>query len=229
MNHRRIEIVSGVAIAMLPNMRPLLFQRRLILAAIVFATAVEWAQPSGAAAGTVVIRFNALEASGTTATSLGSTYQEQGFTFSVPSGPGSALRAFQSGSTNYAGSAALSSVYLPTVTLVRDHGALFDLVEINIAETSPDALPATRTILFSGTKQDNSIVNTNVTLDSVWGFQAFPLPGFTGLTKLEWVGEDNGLYQVDNITLNIVPEPSTGILLATIVPILWWRFALASR
>jgi hypothetical protein len=160
----------------------------------------------------VVLDFESLSTPGTGCTHIGPSYSEDGFNLQpVPSGE---LYHFNSDDENFASSTALFHMAMgagiPDTMLTHADGLPFDLLSLDISEPRPDWLSVGVTLI--GTKSDNSTVTSSFTLDGVFGFETLTLETFTDLVALR-LTQDFDPYQYDNITLDVIPEPATILLL----------------
>lgn len=163
---------------------------------------------SAACAQTVTVTFEDLARPGTGYTSVGPVYTSQGYVF-TDSGFGGFVAA-QTGSASFAGSTGLSGAPGGVRTLRRSDGGVFALSSIDLSlftNGDPD-VPVT----YMGTRADQSTVTQSVDVDE-FGFEAYPLTGFTDLTQVTFGSVPAGRYQFDNVVLSAapaaVPEPST--------------------
>jgi hypothetical protein len=157
----------------------------------------------GTSAGSVVMDFESLAASGPTFTFV-STYSEDGFTLVDPDNGGSqAFGAPQTQNDFYQGSTSLVNNTPGDVTvLTKDDGGTFTAASIDIAElVVTDLRP--RDVNFTGTRADGSTVTATLTTDEVAGFETFTFQGFTDLVSLSWV-QAPPFHQFDNIVLDPV-------------------------
>jgi len=159
-------------------------------------------------AGIVVLDFESLSTPGTGYTCIGLSYSEDSFNLeAVPSGE---LCYFHTEHESFAGSTALYHRALggyPDTMLTHADGLPFDLLSLDISEPRPDWLSVGVSLI--GTKSDNSTVTSSFTLDGVFGFEMHTLETFTDLIELRLVGQS---YQYDNITFDVIPEPTTIVL-----------------
>jgi len=179
---------------------------RIVVAVAIFLGA------SVADANTVTLDFESLTTSGTGYSGLGVSYTEQGFGFEAY--PTGGLYHYHSDDEHFAGSTALFHMQMggtSNTLLTERDGLVFDLVSLDLSEIRPDASSVSAVLV--GTKGDSSTVSTSLTLDGVFGFETFTLQGFTNLTELR-LEDDIAMFQYDNITVNVIPEPTTVSLLA---------------
>jgi len=159
----------------------------------------------------VVLDFESLSTPGTGYTYLGPSYIEDGF--NLQADPGGGLYYYHSDDENFAGSTALFHMQPGGVTntmLTQANGLTFDLLSIDLSEGLSDRLDVQLTLI--GTKSDNSTVVSSLTLDGVFGFETNTLETFTDLIAVKLTHVFNS-YQYDNITLDVIPEPATLLLL----------------
>lgn len=179
---------------------------RIVVAVAIFLGA------SVADANTVTLDFESLTTPGTGYSGLGLSYTEQGFDFEAyPTGE---LYYYHSDDEHFAGSTGLFHMQMggtSNTLLTQGDGLMFDLVSLDLSEIRPDASSAS--VVLVGTKGDSSTVSMSLTLDGVFGYETFALPGFTNLTELR-LEDDIAMFQYDNITVSVIPEPTTVSLLA---------------
>lgn len=123
--------------------------------------------------------------------------------------------------TNYAGSLGLYTNYWPlTVTLTKDDNNPFDMYSIDLSRMGLLAqygAPGIRSVIFTGTKSDNTTVTQTFTYGEAVAFQTFLFNSdFKGLKSLSWApasqtSDVNGVgvqyYQFDNITMYPLGAP----------------------
>ncbi|MGD8321594.1 MAG: hypothetical protein PVJ02_14115, partial [Gemmatimonadota bacterium] len=139
----------------------------------------------GTSAGSVVMDFESLAASGVTQ-SVMSSYSEDGFTLVDPANSGDAFMAFLDGPMFLGSIALLNATPGNTTVLAKDDGGTFTAVSIDIAELALSDLRP-RDVNFTGTRADGSTVTATLTTDGVAGFETFTFEGFTDLVSLSWV------------------------------------------
>ena len=146
-------------------------------------------------------------------TTLIPSYEEEGFT-TFPSS-GLPLVGDMTANRPQNGTAYIQVLSGQTFDVYSSSGGLFDALSVDLAEYS--TLFATpQTISFTGTLDGGATVNTSFQLDGNLGvtgiadFETFSFPAtFTSLTNLR---ANTGLFSLDNITLQAVPEVSTTVL-----------------
>ena len=181
----------------------------LALAALVLLTA------SAAHAQTVTVTFEDLAQPGSGYTSVGPSYTSQGYVF-TDSGPGGFLAAQTGNSISYAGSTGLSGAPGGVRTLRRSDGGAFTLSSLDLslfARSDPNL-----SVTYTGTKTDQSTVMQTVVVDA-FGFETYPLNGFSGLTQVTFGSAASARYQFDNVVLSAapVPEASTTVSLGLLL------------
>jgi hypothetical protein len=102
--------------------------------------------------------------------------------------------------------------------------APFTLDSIDLAQYNTPQTPGTFTVLFTGTRADNSTVTETFTVNRVAGtpiLQTFNFSGFTNVVHVDFTQGVTGSsltgagYQFDNVVINetsAVPEPGTMLL-----------------
>lgn len=129
------------------------------------------------------------------------------------------------------GTTYLHAAFTQSLRFSSINGSLFSLVSVDLAEYStvvPDAV----TVHFIGYRPDGSIVTTDFTTDGIIDgtgpladFQTFNFQGFTGLSRVEIPTFG---WSLDNLIVNQIPEPTTGVLLIGSGFLLWLK-QLAKR
>jgi PEP-CTERM motif len=195
-----------------------------------------------AQADTVTLNFEDLSLPTTGLASLGVPYDSEGYT--LVSTSGFSVRGPGTDSTNYTPDPSQGSGVVTTslaefapgsITLVRDDGAAFDLVSIDLARefrlNTPDVGQAYPQVTFTGTTGGGTVTQT-FTADQVdFYFRTFAFSSaFTNLLSVSWVqppftsgtpsNPAPGLHQFDNLVLSTtVPEPSSLMLMGSAVAI----------
>ena len=196
-----------------------------------------------AQAGTVTLNFEDLSLPATGLGSLGVPYDSQGYT--LVSTSGFSVRGPGTDSANYTPDTSQGSGVVTTslaafapgsMTLIRDDGAAFDLVSIDLARefrfNTPDVGQGYPQVTFTGTTAGGGTVTQTFTADQVdFYFRTFTFSSaFTNLLAVSWdqppftsgtpTNPAPGLHQFDNVVLSTsVPEPSSVVLLGSAVAI----------
>jgi hypothetical protein len=196
-----------------------------------------------AQAGTVTLNFEDLSLPPTGLGSLGVPYDSQGYT--LVSNSGFSVRGPGTDSANYTPDTSQGSGVVTTslaafapgsMTLVRDDGAAFDLVSIDLARefrfNTPDVGQGYPQVTFTGTTAGGGTVTQTFTADQVdFYFRTFTFSStFTNLLAVSWdqppftsgtpTNPAPGLHQFDNVVLSTsVPEPSSFVLLGSAVAV----------
>jgi len=165
-------------------------------------------------AGAVTLDFQSLEQVNAAVNNVGTSYSEDGFTFTKGGAEPFDFAVFGTLESRYPGSTALFNNTVSGLTkLTRDGGGVFSIETIDLANLNGTG---TVTVTFTGTKLDLSTVVQAFTFDSFGALTTFSFdPGFVNLASLEW-GQDAPFHQFDNLVVNEgapVPEPSTLLLL----------------
>ena len=154
---------------------------------------------------------------------VGPVYTEDGF--NVRNLDSNLISAFISpkpaDSARYTGTAALFADTADTasIELTAVGGGEFDLLSIDISELGLDR-PGGISVMFVGTKANNSTVSQTFSSDVTFGMETFTLsPIFTALVSVKWEqGPYPNYHQFDNIVLSTSPVP---------VPAAIWLFGTA--
>ena len=117
---------------------------------------------------------------------------------------------WQTGSTNFAGSTALNPFFNDTHTFQRIDGLPFNLLSLDYAEH--DTNLSVGTITFTGNFVGGGSISKDVTTDGVFGFESATFAGFNNLSSVVFLTNAEG-FQLDNISVTAVPEPSSAALL----------------
>lgn len=175
---------------------------------------------SSSAYGSTIINFSSLSQSGSTFSSVGSSYVQQGFTFAS-----SSLYTWEASSPNLPGlntaDTSLFEFYAGETTSVTDAGdAPFTLDSIDLAPLLAGGT-GTFDVTFTGTLADSSTVSQTFTVSNTAGLQTFDFSDFTNVVSVSFeqgtnIGffedQDTG-YQFDNLVIassaSSVPEPGS--------------------
>jgi hypothetical protein len=195
-----------------------------------------------AQAGTVTLNFEDLSLP-PTGLSSAVAYDSQGYDlvstsgFSVR-GPGTDSANYTPDTSQGSGvvTTSLASFAPASITLIRDDGAAFDMVSIDLARefrfNTPDVGQGYPQITFTGTTTGGGTVTQTFTADQVdFYFRTFDFSSaFTNLLSVSWdqppftsgtpSNPAPGLHQFDNLVLSTsVPEPSSVVLLGSAIVI----------
>jgi hypothetical protein len=178
------------------------------------------------------INFAGLSQPGSGSTALGNSVTQQGFTFTdLLNGPyGNGFSVWQASSPDLPGlSTANTSLFETfagsTTKLTAASNAPFTLNQIDLAQYNSPLTPGTFTVLFTGTRADNSTVTQTLTVNRVAGapvLQTFVFSNFSNVVRVDFMqgisgGSPTGTgYQFDNVVINAAttPEPGTMLLSA---------------
>lgn len=126
------------------------------------------------------------------------------------------------------GSAYLQTSLGDSLAFSFTNGSLFDLLSVDLAEYST-VVPNAVTVPFIGYRQNGSTVSAAFTTDGIIDgtgpladFQTFTFgPEFSGLMRVEIPTYG---WSLDNLVVNVVPEPGSYVLLSAGGLLLWvWR------
>jgi hypothetical protein len=184
---------------------------------------------TGVAAQGTTINFSSLSQSGTGITTEGTSYTQQGFTFS---GNSSTLAVWQASSSNLpalsASDTSLFQYFAAATTTLTDAGnAAFTLNSIDLAPLIAGG-SGTFTVTFVGTHADHTTVMQTFTVSdgTPAALQLFDLSGFSNVVSVSFAqGTNSGFFaaqdtafQFDDVVLNAAatgtPEPGSLSLLA---------------
>ena len=158
---------------------------------------------------------------------------QQGFTFTdlLNGGPsGSGFSVWQASSPDLpelstANTSLFETFAGSTTELTAAAHAAFTLNQIDLAQYNAPQTPGTFTVLFTGTRADNSTVTQTLTVNRVAGapvLQTFVFSNFSNVVRVDFTQGATGTsltgagYQFDNVVINAAtnPEPSTMLLSA---------------
>lgn len=162
------------------------------------------------AAGATTITFDSLDRPTADFITL-TSYQEQGFQITAPSGV--FYNAGQGRSAWYFGSASLFKNFGETI-LSRIDGGVFSFQSIHLAPLST-YYGSGATVTFVGNLHGGGSVTESFTVTRPDGFQTFTLDGFDNLDSVSW-NQAAPYHQFDNLVLDQaadVPEPTVLALL----------------
>jgi hypothetical protein len=120
---------------------------------------------------------------------------------------------FKTGSPHFAGSTALAPYIGETHTFQRIDGLPFNLLSFDYSEH--DTFSAAGTVTFTGNFVGGGSISKDVTTDGVFGFESATFAGFNNLSSVvfSYPGTNGVYFQLDNISVTAVPEPSSAALL----------------
>jgi hypothetical protein len=160
----------------------------------------------------VTIDFESLEVAGYGNTGVPSPYAEDGFELVALPGPsGGHFQFFETLNPLYPGSTALF-FGLPGMSarLESASGAPFSVVSVDLSliESGGGFVAFTGYPASGGTVSQEFYVPTgDINLTT------FAFSGFENLARLEWSEEFHLGHQLDNLVVQVVPEPASGLLL----------------
>jgi hypothetical protein len=98
-----------------------------------------------------------------------------------------------------------------SITMTESSNRSFDLLSINYAGDS-SITPAATSLLVTGFFSAGGSTSTTLPISGT-GFLSSTLTGFTNLSSVVFDGTGGGgAFALDNITVSVVPEPSTCVL-----------------
>ena len=158
----------------------------------------------------VIIDFQSLEQAGSGIFDVGTTYSEDGFTFTEGAGDAFPFAVFGTAETRYPGSTALfNNTINGSITLTKDGGGLFSIASIDLANLNGSGNVS---VTFTGTYADLTTTQQIFNFDSFQALSTFAFnSSFTGLSSLQW-SQASPFHQFDNVTLDEVPEPASLML-----------------
>jgi len=186
--------------------------------------------------GATTISFAGLSLPGNGATSAGTTYTQQGFTFTdLLNGVGTGFAIWDASSPNLPGlSAANTSLFEffanSTTELTQTGNTAFTLNSIDLAQYNDLQSAGTYTVSFTGTHADSTTVSQSFTVTRVAGtpvLQTFTFSNFANVVKVDFtqgVAASGTAYQFDNVVVNataVTPEPGTFLVGAMSLVGLW--------
>jgi hypothetical protein len=124
---------------------------------------------------------------------------------------GNDYQIYQTGSPNFAGSTALFPYVDETHTFQRIDGLPFNLLSFDYSEYYASSLAGT--VTFTGNFVGGGSISKDVTSDGVFGFESATFAGFNNLSSVVFSTNVVG-FQLDNISVTAVPEPSSLALLS---------------
>ena len=160
----------------------------------------------------VIIDFQSLEQAGDDVVNVGTTYAEDGFTFTQGAGDPFPFAVYGTAEARYPGSTALfNNTVNGSIILTKDGGGLFSISSIDLANLN---IPINTSVTFTGTYADATTTQQIFNFDSFGALSTFAFnPSFTGLSSLQWT-QDSPFHQFDNLVLDEVqvPEPASLLL-----------------
>jgi hypothetical protein len=165
----------------------------------------------------VIIDFQSLEQLGDAFFNVGTSYSEDGFTFTQGPAEPFQLAVFGNAESRYPGSTALfNNTVGGSITLTKDGGGLFSISSIDLANLNSQTDVS---VTFTGTYADLTTTQQIFNFNSFQALSTFAFnPSFSGLTSLRWT-QDSPFHQFDNVTLDgdEVPEPTSLLLVGMAV------------
>jgi hypothetical protein len=167
-----------------------------------------------------VIDFESLYSEGTGFVDAGANYAEDGFSMVIDLGPyTSSFKSPETGNTRYyvgPTTTMYANIMGRDITLSKLDGTTFDLHSIDLSEIDRERQHLDSWVLFSGHKQDGSVVTDVFEMDKIFGMETFTFTGFTDLTSVVWQQGRPGIHQFDNIVYSLengtIPVPASILL-----------------
>ena len=165
-----------------------------------------------AASSALTIDFESLMVADSSSHSVSSPYFEDGFQVASTNGV-LAFASWGTASPHFAGSTGLANNDAAMTTLSKVDNSAFDVASIDLSDFFNVVASNSRIIIhFQAVHQNASTITHTLDVPRFFGFQTFPLPGFTNITSLSWdqSAHSSVPHQFDNIV--IIPEPVTATL-----------------
>ena len=124
---------------------------------------------------------------------------------------GNYYKIYQTGSPDFAGSTALVPYFGESHSFQRIDGLPFNLLSLDYAEYNPSA--AAGTVTFTGNFVGGGSISKDVTTDGVFGMESATFAGINNSSRVVFSYPHQKGFQLDNISVTAVPEPSSAALL----------------
>jgi len=146
--------------------------------------------------------------------SYGETVSEDGFDLLTDAAFGG-FAAWLPGTANDTGSNSLfPNQSIASVVLTHGGGSAFSVSAIDLAFSNL-AQPGSSGLTFTGTRADASTIDQTFLIDATRSTFLFA-PGFSNLVSLSWShhADDANSHQFDDLIVEVVPEPTSALLLS---------------
>jgi len=177
----------------------------------VLAIAFAGAAGSQQAQGAIITNIDFETPDVATSTNVGPTLSTQDYTFTSNSDD---LFIIESDAGAYVGSQSLAPFSsLATINITSDTNTAFDALSVDVSELSSVGMGPD--VLFTGNLVGGGTVSQTMDTDEVFGLETFNFhSGFTNLSSLDMTGANGTLYQIDNLSVQAIPEPGSLALAA---------------
>lgn len=144
-------------------------------------------------------------------TIVGTSYNTENYTFTSDSAD---MGIAESDAGSYVGSQTLLPFTSTAIVSVTEDSALpFDAISVDISELGGSSLIFPE-VAFTGHIVGGGTVSQTFQTDGSFGLETFNFnSGFTNLTSLDFTGANGTTYQIDNLKVQTIPEPSSLALL----------------
>jgi hypothetical protein len=196
---------------------------RIVTAAVIVSGALVLAVPPAAA---LVINFATLAQPGTGFNFIGTTYSQDGFTFTGSGGPyGNALGTWGLSDPSHpvggSSTTSLTPYYADTLLTITPSSGTFNLKSVDLAQWGFDQLAqagnSSFSVTFDGIQKGGALVSETFTVPNLAGSPVPAAYDFSGFTELTQVSVLQGVFpatgtawQLNNLVLgSSIPEPET--------------------
>lgn len=179
------------------------FTRAAAMATIVTTTML---MASQADAGLITLDFEDQAITNNVVNLISDTLQEDGFTITAPN----QMAIAGTLSSRYAGDTALLNPTQSIMTIGADNGDLFDLKSLTLSEInlSQSAFVTVTGVFANDTTIQTLLVTDGVGITPETYLEGVDFSGFENLKRLEIFNSNPG-HQVNEMTMNVIPEPGT--------------------